>query len=84
MTDSAHAPRPWLGLAAIGAVFVYALVLQVTPIGFFWATAAFITGLGLLLGRVTPRSLALAVAVGFGASGALTLLFGHGLRLLLP
>jgi putative tricarboxylic transport membrane protein len=78
------APRPLLGLVAVAAVLAYALALHLTPVGFFWATALFVSGLGLALGPVTPRAVAIALAVGLCASGALTLLFGEGLRLLLP
>lgn len=82
--DASHRPRPWLAVFAFLAVAAYALVLQFTPVDFFWATAGLIAVLGIAMSDRSPRMIAIAVAVGLGASGAITVLFGQLLRLLLP
>lgn len=83
-TGGSHRRRPWLAAGTLAALVVYGLVLQYTPLGFFWATAAAIAGLGAAMSSRTPRHLAIALVVGVAMSGLLTWLFGRVLLLSLP
>jgi hypothetical protein len=82
--DAGHVRRPALAVFVFIATILYGAVLQFTPVGFFWATAVFVTVNGIAMSRRTPRLIAIALAVGFATSGALTLIFGKLLGLLLP
>lgn len=82
--EPAHGRRPWLAVGAFLAIGGYALILGLTGISFFWASAALIATLGAMMSRRTPKDLLIAVAVGLGMSGFLTLLFGRFLLLSLP
>lgn len=82
--DEAGRRRPGLAALAFLCVCAYAAALQWSHVGYFPATAVLIAVLGIAMGPRTPRSLAVALAVGVGVSGTLTLLFGTALRLLLP
>lgn len=82
--DDSGRSRPGLAAFAFLCVCAYAVVLQWTAVGYFPATAVLIAVLGIAMGPRTPRAMGIAVAVGVGISGALTLLFGTALRLLLP
>lgn len=81
---SGHRRRPGLAIFVFIATMLYGAVLQFTPLGFFWATAIFVASNGIAMSRRTPRLIAIAVAVGLATSGALTLIFGKLLGLLLP
>ena len=82
--EGGHRRRPWLAAGALAALVAYGLVLELTDIGFFWASAGLIAGLGIAMSRRTPRETAIAVAVGLVMSGLLTWLFGRVLLLALP
>jgi putative tricarboxylic transport membrane protein len=82
--EGSHRRRPWLAVGTLAALVAYGLVLQFTAVGFFWATAVLIAGLGAAMSRRTPRQLAIAAAVGLAMSGLLTWLFGRVLLLSLP
>jgi len=79
-----HRRRPWLAAGTLAGLVAYALVLQYTAVGFFWATAAVIAGLGAAMSSRTPRHLAMAAVIGLVMSGILTWLFGRILLLSLP
>ena len=83
-TDATHRLRPGLAVFVLLATIVYGAVLQFTPVGFFWATAIFVAATGVAMSKRTPRLIAIALAVGLATSGALTLIFGKLLGLLLP
>jgi putative tricarboxylic transport membrane protein len=82
--EAAHKRRPGLAVFIFVATIVFGAILQFTSLGFFWVTAGFIAVAGIAMGPRTPRLIALAIAIGFGISGALTLIFGKLLGLLLP
>ena len=83
-TDATHRRRPGLAVFVFVATILYGAVLQFTPVGFFWATAVFVASTGIAMSKRTPRRIALALLVGLATSGALTLIFGKLLGLLLP
>lgn len=83
-TDATHRRRPGLAVFVFVATILYGAVLQFTPVGFFWATAVFVASTGIAMSKRTPRRIALALFVGLATSGALTLIFGKLLGLLLP
>lgn len=82
--EGGHRRRPWLAAGALAALVGYGLVLELTGLGFFWTSAAFIAGLGIAMSRRTPRDIAIAVAIGLAMSGLLAWLFGRVLLLSLP
>lgn len=79
-----HRRRPWLAAGTLAALVIYGLVLELTGVGFFWASAVLIAGLGIAMGRHGIRDIVIAVAVGVVMSGLLTWLFGRVLLLALP
>ena len=82
--DAGHQRRPGLAVFVFIATIVHCAVLQFTPVGFFWATAVFVAATGIAMSKRTPRLIMIALAVGVATSGALTLIFGKLLGLLLP
>lgn len=82
--DATHTARPWLGVATMAALVVFVGVLQWTELSFAWASAGFITVLGVLLSDRSPKSLLIAVCVGLAMGFGLAYLFGRMLLLLLP
>ena len=82
--DEGGKRRPWLAVFVFLAAAAYVAVLQWTPVGFFWATAAFVFAAGLAMGGRTVRTAAIAAAVALGTSAALTFLFGRLLGFPLP
>jgi len=76
--------RPMLALLLLLLAAAYAAALQWTPLGFFWATAAFVFAAGFAMSRRSPRTAAIALAVAAGVSGALTFVFGRLLGFPLP
>jgi hypothetical protein len=83
-SESGHQRRPGLAVFVFVATILYGAVLQFTPVGFFWATAVFVAATGMAMSRRTPRLIVIAILVGLATSGALTLIFGKLLGLLLP
>ena len=83
-SEGDHRRRPWLAAGTLAALVAYGLVLELTGLGFFWASAGLIAGLGIAMGRRSPREITIAVAVGLVMSGLLTWLFGRVLLLALP
>ena len=82
--EGGHRRRPWLAVGTLAALVAYGLVLEFTGLGFFWASAGLIAGLGIAMSRRSPREIAIAVVVGLAMSGLLTWLFGRVLLLSLP
>jgi hypothetical protein len=76
--------RPWLAVFMMLGAAVYAAVLQFTPLGFFWATAAFVFAGGFAMRRGGLRTAAVALVVALGVSATLTFVFGSLLGFSLP
>jgi hypothetical protein len=76
--------RPLLALLVLLLAAAYAAALHWVPLGFFWATTAFVFAAGFGMSRRSLKAAAIALAVALGVSGALTFVFGGLLGFPLP
>ncbi|MEJ1159161.1 tripartite tricarboxylate transporter TctB family protein [Prosthecomicrobium sp. N25] len=77
-------PRHGLGVFVALATAAYAALLGYAPVGFFWATAAYVFATGFAMSDRSLRSALLALAVAAGVAAVLTLGFGTLLGFPLP
>ncbi len=70
-----YALRPGLAVLASALTVAYVAVLTFTPIGFLWATIAYIGVLGWAMSDRTPRHNVIAVVIAILAGAGITLLF---------
>jgi hypothetical protein len=76
--------RPLLALLVLLLAAAYAAALHWVPLGFFWATTAFVFAAGFAMSQRSLKAAAIALAVALGVSGALTFVFGGLLGFPLP
>jgi hypothetical protein len=82
--DGSGRRRPLLAVVVFALAAAYAAALHWTPLGFFWATSAFVFAAGYTMSRGGAKTAARALAVALGVSGALTFVFGGLLGFPLP
>lgn len=74
-TPTDYALRPGLAVAASTLTVAYVAILTFTPIGFMWATIAYIGALGWTMSDRTPRHNLIAAVTAVVAGVGITLLF---------
>ena len=76
--------RPGPAVSVFLQAGAYGAVLHWTPVGYFWATAAFVFAAGFAMSRRGAKMAAVALAVALGVSAVLTVVFGQLLGFPLP
>ncbi|WP_028035798.1 tripartite tricarboxylate transporter TctB family protein [Chelativorans sp. J32] len=83
--EAEYARHPQLAVALFALTVAYALVLQFTPLSFFWTTVLFVALGGILMSRtLAPRIVVTALAVALAAGAVLVFVFTRLLVVALP